>query len=133
MVRTVGIVTDKSSVSHTESLAVLLTDHNSGCSLSGTVTYIEFGRAGISLDRCAELLGSDEVQILDVVRVNSGRLCTRGGLRYGDKSVPSNTLGISAVLLNIENAMVNASFVKSLTSLVPNKFRHKLVLLNNIV
>ena len=127
---TFGIVAQSCLIGKAEGLARLLTDHDAYGNLSGTVALSKFIRIGIGFDRGAEFLSGDKVQILDIVRIDRRGFSAGGALRNGGKTVPGNALRISAAgLLRVENALLNTGFVKTFAGLIPNEFRHTVVLL----
>jgi hypothetical protein len=89
------------------------------------VELLEFVRIRKRLERCSELLGRDEVEVLDVVSVLSVRVSSAWTFCYRGETIPSNTFCINTRFIrNIKNAVVNTSFVKSFAYLIPNKLGH---------
>src|SRR5690606_26862271 len=89
VVRTIDIVTDTSTVRKTEGLTSLLTHRDTGDRRGRTIARGERVRISEGLDGTVELLGRDQVQVLDVVRVLRVRLRTGRRLGDGRKTVPS--------------------------------------------
>ena len=131
MIVSINVIAHKSTIAKTKDFTILLTDNNATSlnEISRTITLGKLIGISISLDGATKLLSRDQVQILHVIGPNSGSFSTTRTLSNGSQTVPSNTLAIlSAIIEKIEDTAVNTSFVKALTSLVPNKtsssFRH---------
>ena len=119
------VVTNLSTIRETESLTILLSNHNALGNSSRSVALRELIRIGISLDRRAEVLRGHKAQILDVISIERRSFCAGRRFRNLRKTVPSNTLTISRPIHREENAMVYTSFKQSFTRLVPNDSTHE--------
>ena len=119
------VVTNLSTIRKTESLTILLSNHNALGNSSRAVALRELIRIGISLNRRAEVLRGHKAQILDVIGIERRSLCTGRGFRNLRKTIPGNTLTISRPLYREENTMVYAGFIQSFTRLVPNDSTHE--------
>ena len=131
MIISINIVAHKSTIAKTKDFTILLTDNDATAinEISRTITLGKLIGVSISLNGATELLGRNQVQILNVIGINSSRFSTTRTLGNSGQTVPSNALRILAgIIEKVKHTPVNTSFVKFLTSLVPNKlsssFRH---------
>src|SRR5690606_35585020 len=119
VVGTVNVVADAGTVRQPEGLARLLTDRHTSHRSRRATALSELVRVGERLDRPAELLGRDEVEVLDVVRVLRVGLGARRRLGDGRQTVPSNTRRVSTVRVpQVEDPAVDAGLVVPLTDLI---------------
>ena len=125
----VNVVTDNSSITQTKDLTSLLTNLHALGDRCRTIALRKLLGISIGFDRAAKVLGRHQVQILDVICIQRSSLGTRGRFSNSGQTVPSNALGIYAVSRNVQNTMIYASFIQTLTSLIPNNFRHSFILL----
>src|SRR5690606_36275128 len=130
VVRTIDIVTDTSTVRKTEGLTSLLTHRDTGDRRGRTIARGERVRISEGLDGTVELLGRDQVQVLDVVRVLRVRLRTGRRLGDGRKTVPSVSCVVDTLRVGqVEDASVDAGLIETLADLVPNELGHDILLL----
>nr|DAK51959.1 MAG TPA: hypothetical protein [Caudoviricetes sp.] len=118
----VGVIADQRTIHEAEHLALLLADRHTGDRARQTIALVEFIGRIVGFDGVAILFRRDHVEILDVVRIQSGGLST--GRRFVDRSqtVPSDALAIGIVVThNVQNAMVHAGFKQTLTNSIPDK------------
>ena len=120
-VRTIDVVSETGTVGQTEGLAGLLTDVNASRRSCRAIVLTPLCRVGEGLDGCAELLSGNQVEVLDVVRVLCGGLCARRCLRNGNKSVPSHTRVIDAVVGGVQNTTIDTGLKETLADLIPLK------------
>src|SRR5699024_9491592 len=104
----VDVVSEQRLVAHAELLTILLTDISALSDLSGTIARHKLIRIGVSLDGGAKLLGGEQIQVLDVVRVKRGRLSTRRRLGNCGETIPSDAVRIGTAGLRVENTLGNA-------------------------
>ena len=128
MLSRLGIVTNKSTIRHTERRTTLLTNKNAGTlrtNLSKTVTRHKLIGISVRLDSSTELLGGNQVCILKIVSPKSSGLCARRGLRYRSQTIPSNTVLILTRIriVNIKNTVVNTGLIKTLPGIIPGNGR----------
>src|SRR5690606_10551643 len=103
----------------------LLTHVDTSSGSRGAVALSELLGVGEGLDRRAELLGGDEVEVLDVVRILRVRLGAGGRLGDGNKPVPSHTrVVVAGLIAKVEDAVVDTGLVESLANLVPSDSSH---------
>ena len=130
IVRTNRIVADQRAIAEAEHLAILLGDGDTRGDLSAAVAGLELIRIGVSLDGGAEILGTHQVQVLDVVRPYGIRLAAGGALVNGAQAVPGHTFAVCIVLAHREqNTVLNAGFIQALTNFVPLDLTHSCFLL----
>src|SRR5690606_37928621 len=98
--------------------------------VGGTIALAELLRIRERLDRAAELLGRDQVQVLDVVRVLRVGLSAGRSLGDGGESVPGETGRVgSRSIRKVEDTVVDTGLIEALADLVPNELGHDLLLL----
>ena len=124
VVRTVGVVTQTSTVSETEALTSLLPDRNTGLRISGTITLSESRRIGERLNGATELLSRDQVQVLDVVCVLGRSLSTRRGLGNGRKTVPGVARVVDAIGRDVQDTLINTGLKQALAHVIPSENCH---------
>ena len=126
-VRAGHVVADAGAVRQTEGIARLLSDRDARLRRCGAVVLAPLRRVRERLDGRTELFGGHEVQVLDVVRVLSGRLGTGRRLGDGNKSVPSNTRVVDAVVRRVQDTTIDASLIETLAGVVPGQNGHGLL------
>ena len=120
VVRTNRIVADQRAIAETEHLAILLGDGDTRGDLSAAVAGLELIGIGVSLDGGAEILGTHQVQVLDVVRPYGIRLAAGGALVNGAQAVPGHTFAVCIVLAHREqDAVVDAGLIQTLADFIP--------------
>ena len=125
MVLTVHIITQLGTIAQTKDLAVLLAGNHARSDLSGAVALLPLVGVGVSLDGQAEVLSANQHQVLDVVGVQVVGLGAGRALGNGSNAVPGHTFVVEAGSADgIENSVINTSFVKTFTGLVPYDFTH---------
>src|SRR5699024_1155771 len=120
VVVTLSVVTDTGAVREGELLTCLLADGQTA-NAQGTVASGELLRVGVGLDGAAKLLARGQLEVLDVVGVDSVWLCAGRSLGDGGQTVPR---GRRAVLLRIrvvhvQRAAVDTGLVQTVARLVP--------------
>ena len=128
MIIAISIIADRRFVAHTKRFTSLLTNLHSFNKSSRTITLGELIRICISFDRRTKLLSGIKAQVLDIVRIKSGRLCTRRALCYSGKTIPGYTFAVDARGRNVKNTIFDTGLIKMFTGLVPFNF-HLFVLL----
>ena len=119
------IIAKNGAIRKSKLLPALLSCKDTRSDFDGTVTLRKFIRRSISLNRSAEILCGHQVQILDVIRIDRGRLCPGRTLCHRAQTVPSNAFVILSTRLNrVENTMINTSFVEAFPNFIPNKLTH---------
>ena len=124
MIVTIRVITDGRLIAQTKRAALLLTDGDTLGKFGRAITSRKFVRIGIRLDGRTELFRGQKVEILDVISIKRGSLRTRRAFRNSGQAIPSHALAINTFRRNVENALLNTGFVKTLAGLVPNKFSH---------
>ena len=125
VILTIHVITQLGTVAQAKDLTVLLTGNNARSDLSGAVALLPLVGIGIGLDGQAEVLGANQHQVLDVVGIQVVGLGAGRALSNGSNAIPGHTLVIEAGGADgIENSMINTSFVKTFTGLVPYDFTH---------
>ena len=125
MILTLSIVADQSTTGDAKDLAGLLASSDARGDLGRTVTGRPLIGVGIGLKAEAEILSSDDVQVLFVVGVEGIGLTPGRVLVECGQAIPRNALLIGGVLSHKkEYAAVNASFIQTLADLIPLKFIH---------
>ena len=118
--RTNRIVADQRAIAEAEHLAILLGDGDARGDLSAAVAGLELIGIGVSLDGGAEVLGTHQVQVLDVVRPYGIRLAAGGALVNGAQAVPGHTFAVCIVLAHREqDAVVDAGLIQTLAGFIP--------------
>jgi hypothetical protein len=119
---TFQIVTKPCAVGQTEEPPTLLADVDARLRLFRAIALTELVRVGVGLDRRAEQLERDEVQVLDVVCVRRVGLGTRRRLGDGRQTVPSEALVVgTGIVREIEDAAVDAGLVPTLADVIPGR------------
>lgn len=129
MIRPLEIVAQPCAVAQTEAPATLLPDGHTRSRNGRTVALHELVGIGERLDRAAELLGRDEVEILDVVGVL--RIGIRPTRRLGHRGQPvprhAGVIDAGDGVGEIQDAAIDTGFEKPLADLVPLKGCHSLM------
>ena len=138
MIVAVFVVAKSSLVNQAECFTLLLTDLNAFYEFSRTIAFCEFIRIGISFNCATEFLFRGKFDIFDIVCIKRGCFSARRTFCNCSKAVPCNTLGVCARVLNIEYAILNTCFIKTLARFIPRKFLslifcHGLFSFNNIM
>jgi hypothetical protein len=127
---TLNVITDVVSIGKTECLTLLLMKLNTLNDGNRTIALTELIGVHISLDSTTKFLSGIHGCILGIVSIERSGLCARRTLGNSGQTVPSSTLGVSTLGGHgVYDALFYASKIFSFANLVPNKFRHVIVLL----
>src|SRR5690606_12471019 len=125
VIRTLGVVTDPSTVRETEGTTRLPTEGETVDRRSRAVALLELVRVGERLDGGVELLGRDQVEVHLVVRALLVGLGARGALGTAGKTVPGHTgVVLTLHVREVEDTVIDAGLVDLLAGLVPGKLTH---------